>query len=55
MANVMGKEGFVRQQHAILERPDYSSMLKTVAVPTLVVVGENDELLRFLNRSSSIS
>jgi pimeloyl-ACP methyl ester carboxylesterase len=44
MAEAVGKEGFVRQQLAIIERPDYRPLLKSIAVPTLIVVGENDEI-----------
>ncbi|BCX67267.1 alpha/beta fold hydrolase [Pseudomonas izuensis] len=44
MAEAVGKEGFVRQQLAIIDRPDYRPLLKSVVVPTLIVVGENDEI-----------
>lgn len=44
MAEAVGKEGFVRQQLAIIERPDYRPLLKSILVPTLIVVGENDEI-----------
>ncbi|MFJ5235604.1 alpha/beta fold hydrolase [Pseudomonas neuropathica] len=44
MAAAVGKEGFVRQQLAIIERPDYRPLLNSIVVPTLIVVGENDEI-----------
>ncbi|MBX8486829.1 alpha/beta fold hydrolase [Pseudomonas cichorii] len=44
MAQTIGREGFIRQQQAIIERQDYSSLLGTISVPTLIVVGENDEI-----------
>lgn len=44
MAQALGAEGFIRQQQAIIERPDYRPVLNTIAVPTLIVVGENDEI-----------
>jgi pimeloyl-ACP methyl ester carboxylesterase len=44
MAAAVGKEGFVRQQLAIIERPDYRPLLKSIVVPTLIVVGESDEI-----------
>ncbi|WP_248796481.1 alpha/beta fold hydrolase [Pseudomonas sp. MWU13-2105] len=44
MANAIGKDGFVRQQQAIIDRADYRPVLETIAVPTLIVVGENDEI-----------
>ncbi|MCV4282234.1 alpha/beta fold hydrolase [Pseudomonas capsici] len=44
MAQTIGREGFIRQQQAIIEREDYRSLLETISVPTLIVVGENDEI-----------
>lgn len=44
MAQAIGKDGFVRQQQAIIERPDYRPVLETIKVPTLIVVGEDDEI-----------
>ncbi|MBX8554387.1 alpha/beta hydrolase [Pseudomonas cichorii] len=44
MAQSIGREGFIRQQQAIIEREDYRSLLETISVPTLIVVGENDEI-----------
>lgn len=44
MAQAIGKDGFVRQQQAIIERPDYRPILETIQVPTLIVVGEDDEI-----------
>jgi pimeloyl-ACP methyl ester carboxylesterase len=37
-----GAERFVRQQTAVLNRRDYRPLLATIAVPTLVLVGETD-------------
>jgi|SRR5450830_325265 len=44
MARAIGKGGFVRQQQAMIECPDYRPVLETVQVPTLIVVGEDDEI-----------
>jgi pimeloyl-ACP methyl ester carboxylesterase len=44
MAERVGREAFLRQQQAILQRPDSRPMLPGIAVPTLVVVGEQDQL-----------
>jgi pimeloyl-ACP methyl ester carboxylesterase len=44
MADAVGKDGFVRQQTAIMTRPDARPTLATVRVPTLVVVGRQDAL-----------
>lgn len=44
MAERIGAEGFVRQQHAIMGRPDSRPGLAKIAVPTLVLVGEEDEI-----------
>lgn len=42
MALAVGKDGFVRQQTAIMGRPDSRPMLPTIAVPTLVLCGRDD-------------
>lgn len=44
MAETVGKEGFIRQQQAIIDRPDYRPMLQIITVNCLVVVGENDRI-----------
>jgi pimeloyl-ACP methyl ester carboxylesterase len=42
MAEDVGVEGFVRQQRAIMRRPDSRPMLASIRCPTLVLVGDND-------------
>ncbi|MDB5370903.1 MAG: Hydrolase, alpha/beta domain protein [Roseomonas sp.] len=44
MAERVGREAFLRQQQAILQRPDSRPLLPGIAVPTLVAVGEQDIL-----------
>jgi pimeloyl-ACP methyl ester carboxylesterase len=44
MAADTGVEAFVRQQQAITSRPDSRPLLASIRCPTLVVVGEGDEL-----------
>ena len=44
MADETGAEVFVRQQHAIMTRPDARPMLGSIRCPTLVLVGDGDEL-----------
>ena len=44
MAEDAGPEVFIRQQTAIMARPDSRPMLATISCPTLVLVGEQDEL-----------
>ncbi len=44
MAEATGPEAFIRQQRAILSRPDSRPDLPTIAVPTLVIVGDRDEI-----------
>jgi pimeloyl-ACP methyl ester carboxylesterase len=44
MAEEVGPEAFVRQQQAIIARPDSRPGLGEVACPTLVLVGDGDEL-----------
>jgi len=42
MAEEVGADGFVRQQRAIMGRPDSRHGLSGIAIPTLVMVGEED-------------
>lgn len=44
MAAVVGPEGFLRQQTAIMARPDSRPDLARIACPTLVLCGEQDAL-----------
>lgn len=44
MANAVGPEGFVRQQTAIMTRPDRRPQLGRYGVPTLVLCGRQDAL-----------
>lgn len=44
MTRRVGPEAFIRQQTAILARPDSRPLLPTIAVPTLIGVGMDDQL-----------
>jgi pimeloyl-ACP methyl ester carboxylesterase len=44
MAAETGPKAFVRQQKAIMSRPDARPLLASIACPTLVLVGDGDEL-----------
>ena len=44
MAHRVGPEIFIRQQQAIIDRPDQMPGLSKIACPTLVVCGENDQI-----------
>ncbi len=44
MAERTGIEAYIRQQNAIIARPDYRSMLPTIACTTLVLCGRQDRL-----------
>jgi pimeloyl-ACP methyl ester carboxylesterase len=43
MACEVGAEGFVREQRAIIARPDSRPMLVDIDVPTVVIVGRQDQ------------
>lgn len=43
MALEVGAEGFVREQEAIIARPDSRPLLVHIDVPTLVIVGRQDQ------------
>lgn len=42
MAERLGAATFLRQQHAIMQRPDSRGLLPAIAAPTLVVCGRED-------------
>lgn len=44
MAENIGRDGFIRQQQAILNRPDFRSDLARITCPTLVLCGREDQL-----------
>ncbi|MCO6057844.1 alpha/beta hydrolase [Pseudomonas sp. MOB-449] len=44
MATAIGRDGFVRQQQAIIDRADATPLLADIRVPTLIVVGADDQL-----------
>jgi pimeloyl-ACP methyl ester carboxylesterase len=44
MASGLGSEVFARQQRAIIGRPDSRPILKSIACPTLVICGEDDQI-----------
>lgn len=44
MARETGADAFVRQTKAIMSRPDSRPLLSSIRCPTLVLVGEGDEL-----------
>lgn len=44
MAEEVGLDAFLRQQQAILDRPDYRPLLARIGCPTLVLCGDRDQL-----------
>ena len=44
MADEIGAEGFVRQQKAIMQRPDSRPVLAGLSIPVLVLVGQEDDI-----------
>ena len=44
MADEVGVDGFVRQQKAIMRRPDSRPVLAGLSIPVLVLVGAEDEI-----------
>ncbi len=44
MAKNIGREAFIRQERAIMSRPDSRSLLREIACPTLVLCGRQDAL-----------
>ncbi|WP_375271490.1 alpha/beta fold hydrolase [Sphingomonas sp.] len=52
MAGRVGKSASVRQQRAIMDRPDSRDHLGDIAVPTLIVVGRQDRIRPWTMRAS---
>ena len=46
MAQEIGADGFVREQRAIIDRADSRRMLVDIDVPTVVIVGRQDQVIR---------
>lgn len=44
MAREVGQQAFIRQQQAILGRADSRPLLPAISIPTLIAVGEDDQL-----------
>jgi pimeloyl-ACP methyl ester carboxylesterase len=44
MAERTGVEGYIRQQKAIIARPDFRPLLPSIRCPTLVLCGRQDRL-----------
>jgi len=44
MAQEIGADGFVREQRAIIDRADSRRMLVDIAIPTMVIVGRQDQV-----------
>lgn len=44
MAEAVGRDAFLRQQQAILDRADYRPLLASIRCPTLVLCGREDQL-----------
>lgn len=44
MAERVGRDAFLRQQRAILERPDSLPLLPALAMPTVIGVGDDDRM-----------
>lgn len=43
MAEDIGLEAFIRQQHAVMDRPDQRDILSGLSQPTLIVCGREDQ------------
>ncbi|SKA33942.1 Pimeloyl-ACP methyl ester carboxylesterase [Enhydrobacter aerosaccus] len=54
MAQEVGAEGFVREQTAIMARPDSRPLLAQIDIPTVVVVGRQDQMTP-LSRSQEMA
>ena len=55
MAERTGIEAYIRQQNAIIARPDYRPLLPTIASPTLVLCGRQDRLTSLDNSEQMVA
>ena len=55
MAERTGIDAFIRQQNAIIARPDYRSMLPSIKCPTLVLCGRQDRLTPLENSEQMVA
>ncbi len=47
MAKEVGAESYLRQQKAIINRKNYSSLIKNITAETLIITGRNDKVISF--------
>lgn len=47
MASEVGPEAYIRQQQAIINRKNYSSLIKKISADTLIITGKNDQVIPF--------
>ena len=47
MAKEIGPGAYINQQQAIINRKNYSHLIKKIAVDTLIIAGKNDEVIPF--------
>lgn len=44
MAKQLGSDTYIKQQHAIINRPNYSELIKQIQVETLIISAKNDRI-----------
>jgi pimeloyl-ACP methyl ester carboxylesterase len=47
MANEIGSESYIRQQYAIMNRKNYTNLIKNIETDALVISGKNDKVIPF--------
>jgi pimeloyl-ACP methyl ester carboxylesterase len=47
MANEAGAKAYIRQQQAIIDRKNYSNLIKHISADTLIIAGKNDKVVPY--------
>lgn len=47
MAKQVGSDGYIKQQLAIINRPNYSGLIKNISSKTLIISAKNDQIIPY--------
>ena len=47
MAKQLGPDTYIKQQLSIINRPNYSELIKNIKAKTLIISGKNDQILPY--------
>jgi len=47
MATQIGSDAYIKQQLSIINRPNYSDLIKNIQAKTLIISGKNDQVIPY--------